>query len=356
VLGAVLRAGARAAEPGEFSRRAFLNGRLDLAQAEAISDIVGARSQAALDVAQQQLAGALSAEVTGLRDSIAATLAHIEVNIDFSSEDVPSFDPAALAVEMDAARASLMALLRSFDQGRILRDGVRVALAGRTNAGKSSLFNALLREHRAIVTDVPGTTRDFLEEPANLGGVPVVLVDTAGLRETDEQVEREGIARTRARIAASDVVLCVFDRSRAPHEEDTQVLTAVLGRRTVAALNKCDLPAAEGWAEVAPGAIPVSAARGEGLDRLVAALLAAAGVEGAGTATAAIITRERHRDALARASDALERAAEAARTGLPYEIVAGELMLALEGLSDIVGVTTAEDILDRVFSEFCIGK
>ena len=356
VLDAALAAGARMADPGEFSRRAFLNGRMDLAQAEAIGDIAGARSHAALDAAQAQLGGALSRAVELARDHVATVLAHVEVNIDFSTEDVPAFDLRELASGMDTARAELERLAATFDQGRALREGLHVALVGRPNAGKSSLFNALLRDSRAIVTPFAGTTRDFIEESSTIAGYPVVLVDTAGLRHTDDPIEREGIARTRGRVERADVVVCVFDGSQPPDEADALAREAAMGRAAVAVINKRDLGRSAGWDTKAPGALWVSAVTGEGIDALAHALLDAAGLREPTVSEAAVVTRARHRAALDRGAIALARAAEAARTELPHEIVAGELQLALEALGDIVGATTSEDILDRIFSSFCIGK
>lgn len=357
VLEAALEAGARMAEPGELTRRAFLNGRLDLAQAEAVGDIVAARGRAALDAAQAQLGGSLSRAVHAARDRVVTALAQVEVGIDFSTEDVPALDLEALAAGLDAVRGDLEALAATFDQGRALRDGLHVAILGRPNAGKSSLFNAILRDSRSIVTDIPGTTRDLVEEVAQVRGVPVVLVDTAGLRDTDDPVEREGVARARTRAARADVALCVLDGSRPPAPEDALAHEAAAGRPTVVALTKCDLPRAAGWdAEGAAGALPVSAVTGEGVDGLADALLAAGGLVELGASDAAIVTNARHRAALVRGADALGGAATAARGALPYEIVAGELQLALEALGDVVGATTAEDVLDRIFSTFCIGK
>lgn len=356
ILDAALAAGARMAEPGEFSRRAFLNGRMDLAQAEAIGDLAGARSHAALDAAQSQLGGALSQAVEVARDQVATVLAHVEVNIDFSTEDVPAFDLRDLAKGMDAARADLERLAATFDQGRALREGLHVALIGRPNAGKSSLFNAILRESRAIVTPIEGTTRDFIEETSTIAGYPVVLVDTAGLRQTEDPIEREGIARTRGRVERADVVVCVFDGSRPPGEDDALAREAAHGRAAVSVINKRDLGRDGAWDAAAPGALWVSATTGEGVDALARALLDAAGLHEPTASEAAVVTRARHRAALDRGAIALARAAEAARLALPHEIVAGELQLALEALGDIVGATTSEDILDRIFSSFCIGK
>ena len=356
VLDAVLAAGARAALPGEFSRRAFLNGRMDLAQAEAIDDIAGARTLAALEAAQGQLSGALSARVDAIRDHVAAALARLEVNIDFSHEDVPVFELRDIATDCVEARHGVMRLAATFEHGRILREGLHVAIAGRPNVGKSSIFNALLRSNRAIVTDVPGTTRDLIEEHANLGGLPVVLVDTAGLREAPDPVEREGVSRARARIAEADVVLCVYDGSQPPCPEDGAARRDAGDRAVVEVLNKADLGRAPGWDETARRALAVSATHGTGLEALERAALSVAGLGDETWSSSAIVTRARHRAALDRCSDSLGRAAEAARTEQPHEIVAFELQLALEALGDIVGATTAEDVLDRIFAEFCIGK
>jgi tRNA modification GTPase len=354
VLEVVLRSGARAAEPGEFTRRAFIHGRLDLAQAEAVLDVIDARTVRGHAAAQAQLEGGLSASVGALRERLIGVLAHLEVQIDFADEHVPDVPLAGLAAQVEAVQRDVRRLSETFERGRIAREGMHVALAGLPNAGKSSLFNALLREPRAIVTDVPGTTRDFLEERADLGGVPIVLIDTAGLRETLDPVERIGVERSSARIHQAAAVLCVHDGTQPPSQADRAVRARVPDVLRLDVLSKCDLPAAPGWAHELPDAVAVSAHTGQGLDALVGALLARAGADEAGSAP--LVTRARHKVALDRASEALGGARDACADMLPWEIVAGEVQLALAALGDIVGATTTEDVLDRIFSEFCLGK
>jgi tRNA modification GTPase len=354
VLTAVLQAGARAAERGEFTRRAFLNNRLDLTQAEAVLDIIEARTAAGLDSAQRHLHGNLGQEVEGLRKRVLRVLAHLEVQIDFVTEDLPTFDAESMLNDMRALKSELDALAHTFEQGKILRQGVSVALAGPPNVGKSSLFNALLKESRSIVTDIPGTTRDYIEEHANLGGVPMVLVDTAGLRHTEDAVESAGVERTHQRIEHADIVLSVHDITL-PSSKESHIRDIPDSHR-IDILNKTDQTIHPTWEHEFPDAIRVSALTGEGLSKLVDVLKERAGIGGETERHTAIITRARHFDALQRASQALEHAATALESKMPTEIIAGEIQLTLEAVGDIVGVTTSEDVLDQIFGEFCIGK
>lgn len=354
VLRASLAAGARVAEPGEFTRRAFLNGKMDLAQAEAVLDIVDARTEAGLEAAHAQLGGQLSAVIDGFRSEIITTIAHLEVNIDFVEEDVPQFAAEALATAMDTTRLEIEALAATWNQGKLTREGIRVAIAGRPNAGKSSLFNALLQDSRAIVTPVAGTTRDYLEEEADLEGVPVVLVDTAGLRETTDLVESEGVARSHDRISAADLVLWLHDGTEEacvdPERSEMPDPTCIDVR------SKSDLPTDASWERFPNETLPVSSTTGEGISELIATITQRAGLNRDPGAHDIIVTRERHLNALEDAAESLQTAATAIRDKMPWEIVAGELQLALEAVGRIVGHSTIEDVLDQIFREFCIGK
>ncbi len=361
VLQAVIEAGARPAAPGEFTRRAFANGRLDLAQAEAVADLIAARSDAAQRLAWSQLEGHLSTRVETLRESVVAARALCEAAIDFADEDLPELENTRLAQEIARVRDAVAALAATFARTRVRYEGARAVLVGRPNVGKSSVLNALAGRERAIVTPVAGTTRDVLEAAITVCGVPVVVADTAGLRETDDLVERAGVERTRAALADAGCALAVFDGSAALDAADRAVAAAVRGRPLVAIVNKRDLPAVTTTEDVVAllGDAPIvelSALRGDGLGALEAAIARVLLAGGEGDDAEVGIFRERHRDAVRRAAENLARAAQTLDAGAPLELVASDLAAAADALGTITGVVTSEDVLDRVFAEFCIGK
>ncbi|MEZ4265193.1 MAG: tRNA uridine-5-carboxymethylaminomethyl(34) synthesis GTPase MnmE [Myxococcota bacterium] len=345
-LEALLLSGARGADPGEFTRRAFMNGRMDLTRAEAVADLVSARTDRALAVARDHLSGRLEAVAADAREKILGLRARIEVAIDFIDDDVPVQDAEALADEALAIAGALSELAGTYERGRLWREGARVALAGRPNAGKSSLFNAWCRRDRAIVTPTPGTTRDTLEETVDLDGVPVVLIDTAGLRETDDDVEAAGIARAQAAMAAADLVIyLVAPGDPAPEVGEGSPAHAP----TLVVASKCDLAAPAG------AALAVSATTGAGLDALARAVVERLG-GGASDTGELVIARERHRAALARGAAALRDASALLRAGEPFELAAVDVQEAAQALGELLGQGTIEDVLDRLFSSFCIGK
>ena len=363
VLDALLEAGARLARPGEFTLRAFLNGRIDLAQAEAVADLIHAETEAAHELALSQLAGELSRRLERVTDRITDCVAEVEARVDFA-EDVGGVEvpPHVIAAIGEAERA-LGSLLDGAAFGRAVREGVRVPIVGRPNTGKSSLFNALLGEERAIVTAVPGTTRDRVSEAIEVAGVRVTLSDTAGLREGAEPVEAIGIARARAALEESPLVLWVVDGSAVLAAEDHWIAGRLEAKRVLVALNKCDLPPVTRAAQVMPlmngapvRAVPVSATRGAGLGDLREALAGLLGADGEGGGTAASIGNARHAEALGRARAALARALAAGEDGAPGEIVALELRECLGAAGEVTGRAVGEDLLDRIFSRFCIGK
>ncbi len=374
-LDACLDAGARLAAPGEFARRAFLNGKLDLTRAEAIADMVAARTERALSQARSHLAGALLEAATAARDRILRLRAQIEVNLDFVADDVPLIDPATLSAEAAAVARALSQLAGTWRRGHLWREGARVVLVGRPNAGKSSLFNALLGRDRAIVTPVPGTTRDVVDEAVDMLGVPVVLVDTAGIRVAADAIEAEGVARTQRQVAQADLVVHVVDPA-SPFEA-ADLHDDAVGAPILVVHSKADLhasapppparapavgpagpsPAAAEPAEAPghPGELSVSATTGAGLPDLERAIVEALGgvADPGGGLT---VTRERQRVALERAAAALTAAAAAIDAGLPAELAAVDVQEATDALGELVGVTTVEDVLDHLFGSFCIGK
>lgn len=358
VLQLLLRSGARAAEPGEFTLRAFLNGRIDLAEAEAVMDVVQARTGVALAVAQRGLAGGLSARVRALRAALLEPLAYLTALNDFPDDEVGAHEVAG---PLTAAVADLERLILEGRRGQVYREGVRAVLAGRPNVGKSSLLNRLLGHDRSIVTDIPGTTRDTIEETANLGGIPVVLTDTAGIIETSDPVERLGVARSRFALAAAELTVLVLDGS-CPLTPDDLAMVAGLddGRSVVVVVNKTDLPPAP-WAAAGEASLPghwpvvrVSAHTGAGTGELVATLVALA--TGGPAQEPAVATNQRQQGALERARTHLVAASTAYGAGSPGDLVTIDLSAALAALGEVTGETVTEGLLDAVFSRFCIGK
>ncbi|MEA5416836.1 tRNA uridine-5-carboxymethylaminomethyl(34) synthesis GTPase MnmE [Synechococcus sp. BA-132 BA5] len=360
VLELVLAAGARLAGAGEFSQRAFLNGRLDLTRAEAIAEMVTARSHRAAELAMAGIDGGLQRRIAGLRERLLDQLAELEARVDFE-EDLPRLDGTAVRAELLAVRGELEQLVADSRQGELLREGLRVAIVGRPNVGKSSLLNLLSRRERAIVTDLPGTTRDLLESDLVLDGVPLTLLDTAGIRPTDDRVELLGIERSHQALAAADAVLLLFDLVAGWTASD-QALRALVPKGVPLLLvgNKRDaLPDGGAPAEATalqPDApvVAISALTGEGRDGLVAALLGRCGASELQGLQVALNGRQRELAVAAAAS--LERSLEAADQGLPWDFWTIDLRGAIAGLGAITGEEVSEAVLDRIFSRFCIGK
>ena len=369
VLQLALDAGARLAEPGEFTRRAFLNGRMDLAQAEAVADLIRAQTETSLRQARRQLEGQLSRTIVALKDELIGILASIEVTIDFS-EEVGELDYTILESRLQAVYAGVIRLLATAERGRILREGLRVALVGRPNVGKSSLFNALLRADRAIVTPIPGTTRDCLEETANLRGMPLVLLDMAGLRETEDVVERIGVDRAATAAATADVVLFVLDLTAGVTEAERAIaaqISALLPPHSILALNKSDSVSPEQIQLVLQQAqelmpfqalVAVSAQTGAGLESLEEALVTEAlgGTDPAALTENVVVANARHRQALDEAHASLEEALRTVENRLPGDFVAIDVRGALDALGQITGETVTEEIIHRIFHDFCVGK
>ncbi len=360
VLELTLERGARLAHPGEFTLRAFLNGRLDLTRAEAVQDLVGARSGWGLRVSANQLRGRLYGEIQALREDVAHVAALVSAGIDFPEEDVVFAHREDIQRRLQGVERRVRGLLDTAERGRRMREGLAVAIVGRPNVGKSSLLNALLRESRAIVTDIPGTTRDTLEESLDLGGLAVRLIDTAGIRDTTDKIEREGIARTRRAIESADLVLAVLDGSAPLLPEDRQVLALAPAAATLAVVNKRDrMSGAEPpWAgELGPlPRVALSALTGEGLPALEEWMRGWAVQDERPLLEHAILTNLRQTQAAQGALAAVQAALAAIADGQGEELIAVDLARGLDALGDIVGETTADDLLNRIFAEFCIGK
>jgi tRNA modification GTPase len=376
VLDTLLENGARLAEPGEFTRRAFLNGRIDLAQAEAVADLIHSRTELALAAANEQLAGKLSQRINQLRDEMMQTLAHVEAHIDFPDEDISPDTKEQLLKRLEHGVAFMDELLRTADEGQILRRGIRAAIIGRPNAGKSSLLNQLLGHDRAIVSTIPGTTRDTIEETANIRGLPVVFIDTAGLREARDEIEREGVRRSRESLARAEFILHVLDASEPLTSADEKYFAEFAGKKRILVVNKVDLPrklnlpserrsptrresvdtSQQAGSEAGAPIVGVCCLSGQGIEALKDAIKELVWSGEIKAEMLQVMINSRHQDALTRARAAKQRTLDVLRAGETLELAAGELRIAINAVGEIVGKTTTEDLLDSIFSQFCIGK
>jgi tRNA modification GTPase len=357
VLDELLAGGARLAEPGEFTRRAFLNGRIDLAQAEAVADLIHSRTELALAAANEQLAGKLSRRINRLRDELMLVLAHVEAHIDFPDEDISPDTREQLLGKLRRGLGFMEELLRTANEGQILRRGIRAAIVGRPNAGKSSLLNQLLGRDRAIVSPTPGTTRDTIEETANIRGLPVIFVDTAGLREARDEIEREGIRRSRESLDQAEFILHVFDASEPLTTEDEKLLAEFAGKKRILVRNKTDLSVKLSFPpELSAEQVDVSCTRGDGIEALKNAIKELVWSGEINADMLQVVISSRHQDALTRARIATQRAADALAEGATLELVAVDVRTGVSAVGEIVGKTATEDLLDAIFSQFCIGK
>ena len=362
VLELALMHGARLALPGEFTKRAFVNGRIDLTQAEAVIDIIKVKTMAGLEIANHQLKGWLYKEMGQLKTSLVQNLALIEVHIDFPEEEIDAAPLREMEVEIEGMVQRLEGWIASYEEGRVFREGISCAIIGKTNVGKSSLLNVLLREERAIVTPIPGTTRDVIEEMLNICGIPVRLIDTAGLRKARDSIEKEGVRRARERLAGSDFILLMLDGSRALDEDDEEIFDEVKGKRKVVILNKNDLPQEISVDEVKnrfmnDRIVSISALKGEGIDALKKTIYSCLiQRDFRSIPEYPMVANIRHKDALVRIRDNLSNAVKGMEEGMSIEFIAFEIRSALEALGEVVGETTSEEILNRIFDQFCIGK
>lgn len=358
ILDLLLDQGIRLANPGEFTQRAFLHGRLDLAEAEAVIDLIQSRSEGSRRVALEQMQGRLSRAIHGFQHQVADLLALVETYIDFPEEDIPSLQLEGLVAQSLAVRQQMELLLENFESGRILREGLAVLILGCPNVGKSSLLNALLGEARAIVTAVPGTTRDTIEENLSLGGIPLRLVDTAGVRETTDVIEAEGVRRAQEKIAGADLILFVVDGSRGLTADDCFTLDLCANHRVLLVVNKVDLglvPLEPPFARLPR--VEISAHSGRGLEQLRQAIIGFFQTQdGREGLESPLLTDRRHREALVLTRNALQRFEESLQNHHSLEFLAVELREALQGLGLITGETTPDHILERIFARFCIGK
>jgi tRNA modification GTPase len=355
LLRGALKLGARLAEPGEFTQRAFLAGRIDLTQAEAVRDLIEAQTLTQVRQAASQMGGALSMRAQPVKQSLVELIALLEAGIDFAEDDVDVTPQREIARRIDELTPQLARLEATYSRGRIVHDGLTLAIVGRPNAGKSSLFNRLVERDRAIVTATPGTTRDTVSERISLDGIPLELVDTAGLREAREEAEQMGIMRSREALADAGLVLIVLDATQPLNDEETRLLAAVQGRPALVAVNKSDLAASSPAIELnGLPAVTTSALTGEGIPALRECILALA--SGGASSEPGMLTSLRHHQAVTTALQALNDAAVANTSGIPHEMILLDLYRALWALDSLTGQTTSDDILNLIFSTFCIGK
>ncbi|MCG9126177.1 tRNA uridine-5-carboxymethylaminomethyl(34) synthesis GTPase MnmE [Candidatus Poribacteria bacterium] len=361
VLDLVVKAGGRPAEPGEFTKRAFLNGRLDLAQAEAVAELISSKTDLSRKVAIQALEGKLSESINNLSDRVASLLAEIEASIDFPDEDL---DFMKIEIQLTNSReinTDLVNLLDSSTEGRILKEGINVAIVGKPNVGKSSLFNVLINTARAIVTDIPGTTRDTIDELINIAGIPINLVDTAGIRYTDDPVEKEGVQRSREIANNVEFLLIIFDASESLNEDDIELLQIANSHPAILVLNKTDLNRVINPSDLInlcpdKRVIQTSIIQEKGVEQLKTAIQEELLGKDFTFGESSIISNVRHQDALRQAKTAIDNVIESLENDMPPDLVSVDLRICLDALGDIVGKTTTEDILDRIFSQFCVGK
>lgn len=361
VLELILSNGARLAEPGEFTKRAFLNGRLDLSQSEAIIDMIRAKTDKSFEASLNQLEGSLSRKIKEIRNILLEMIAHVEVSIDFPDEDIEEVTYEDLEKSGNKVKEELEKLLSTAERGKILRDGLNTVILGKPNVGKSSLLNAVLRENRAIVTDIPGTTRDIIEEYVNIDGIPLRIIDTAGIRNTDDLVEQIGVDKAKETVEKADLIIAVFDASREMSDEDYEIIELIKDKKSIILLNKTDLPTKYDEAYLKSiinnrEIITTSITSGVGVDlleRSIKNIFYSGEVE---VYSDTIVTNVRHKNQLVKALQNINQAIKDIKGNVPIDCIEVDLKNCWENLGEISGDTIGEDILDKIFSEFCIGK
>lgn len=357
----LLRSGARMAEAGEFTKRAFLNGRLDLSQAEAVIDIIKSKTDKSFEVSLDQLEGSISKKVKEIRDILLSMIAHVEASIDFPEDDVEDITFDELRSDANQVKDEIEKLLSTADRGKILRDGINTVILGKPNVGKSSLLNAILRENRAIVTDIPGTTRDIIEEYVNIDGIPLKIIDTAGIRETEDIVEKIGVDRAKSTVEDADLIIAVFDASRDLTDEDYQIIDLIKDKKSLVLINKMDLPSKYSLDFFKDKIkqdhiITTSITEGVGIDVLensIKDMFYSGEIE---SDSNVVITNMRHKNQLEKSLMNINSVIEDIEMSVPLDCIEVDLKNCWENLGEISGDTIGEDILDKIFSEFCIGK
>ena len=361
ILELILSKGVRLAEAGEFTKRAFLNGRIDLSQAEAIIDVIKSKTDMAHEVAQSQLEGSLAKKIKDLRMNVTEVLAHLEVSIDFAEEDVEEITYQTLEEKALELRNEIKKLYDTAESGKILRDGLKTVIVGKPNVGKSSLLNSILGENRAIVTDIAGTTRDVIEEFVNIKGIPLKIVDTAGIRETEDVVEKIGVEKSRESFSTADLVIMVLDASRKLSEEDMEILESLKNKKTIVLLNKMDLEPQIELDKIeefvnSEDIIKISALKHQGIEELQDKIEAMVYHGSVKNSSNLMITNSRHKDALFKAYESINDAISAIEQRMPYDFIEVDFKNIWDYLGYINGDTVREDLLDTIFANFCIGK
>ncbi len=361
ILELILSKDVRLADAGEFTKRAFLNGRIDLSQAEAIIDVIKAKTDKAHEVAQSQLEGSLSKKIRELRFKVTEVLAHLEVSIDFAEEDVEEITYKTLRENAEDIKHEIKKLYDTSESGKILRDGLKTVIIGKPNVGKSSLLNSILGENRAIVTDIAGTTRDVIEEFVNIKGIPLKIVDTAGIRETEDIVEKIGVERSKESYNTADLVIMVLDSSRPLSQEDREILETLENKKTIVLLNKTDLPQQIDIDELSKyvdcsSIIKISALQHKGIEELQDKIEAMVYKGSVKNSSNLMITNSRHKDALLKAYESINDAISAIDQNMPYDFIEVDFKNIWDYLGYINGDTVKEDLLDTIFANFCIGK
>lgn len=361
ILELCLKNGAELAEPGEFTKRAFLNGRIDLVQAESVIDIINAKSEKEVKTGIKQLEGLLSKEIAEIKQEIMDVMINIEVSIDYPEYDVEDVANAEITDMLDSVKKKLERLERSFDNGKVIKEGIKTAIIGKPNAGKSSLLNAILKEDRAIVTEYEGTTRDTIEEFVNINGIPLKLIDTAGIRETKDEVEKIGIAKSRETANTADLIIAIFDASKEIDEEDLEVIDFIKNKKAIIILNKMDLKAKidennENLKKLSGNIIKMSALKNIGIDKLYEKITEMFNLNEINLDNENVITNVRQKNLITKAIENVKKAKETIEQKMPIDIVAIFIKDILEDLGKITGEVVTEDIIEEIFANFCLGK
>ena len=361
ILEICLKNGAELAEPGEFTKRAFLNGRIDLAQAESVIDVINAKSDKEAKSGIKQLEGYLSKEIKGIKQEILDVLVNIEVTIDYPEYDTPEVQEKEIAQMLESVGKKLKKLEKSFDNGKIIKDGIKTAIIGKPNAGKSSLLNAILKEDRAIVTDIAGTTRDTIEEFVTINGIPLNLVDTAGIREASDEVEKIGVEKSIKQANDADLIIAIFDSSRDLEEEDIEILNLIKGKKSIILLNKSDLNSKidendERFTSITENILKISALNKSGIDELYEKIAELFNLNEINLDNEILITNIRHKNIISKSLENVNKAKEALEINMPIDIITIYIKEILEDLGEITGEVVTEDIINEIFSKFCLGK